>query len=164
MSTAQNLSSFASVPVLLVRTMPFLMQRLLLMLVSGLLPLTCIAGGTIEFKQINRLLQQKPQLSSILLQSIDLPSSAYAEVRLGSHFKHLSAFRLGPYTFQARPKGSKGSGTITVTLCTQYQFLDSSGKVIPQGSDREFDAMQVQEQLTAIVFSETAEQMRASCT
>jgi hypothetical protein len=117
----------------------------------------------VEFKQISRLLQQTPQIRLALLQSLDLPSSAYAEVRLGLNFKHLSAYRLGPYTFQAHAKGSTSSGAIMVTLCTTYQFLDSSGKVLPQDSDVQFDATQVQERVTGVVLRESAGSAVASC-
>jgi len=139
------------------------MQRILLALAFALIPLTCIAGGSVEFEQIDRLLQQTPQIRLTLRQSLDLPSSAYAEIRLGPHFKHLSAYRLGPYTFQAHAKGSASSNAIFVTLCTTYQFLDNSGKVLPRDSDAEFDAAQVQERVTGVVLRESAGDTAASC-
>jgi hypothetical protein len=139
------------------------MRRILLALASALVPITCIAGGTVEFEQIDHLLQQTPQIRAALLQSFDLPGSAYAEIRLGPHFKHLSAYRLGPYTFQAHAKGNTGSRAILVTVCTTYQFLDRSGKVLPQGTDVEFDAVQVQERVTGVVLSESADITASSC-
>jgi len=133
------------------------MRLFYLTLAMALFPLTCSAGGTVEFEHIDRLLQQKPQVRAFLLESLAMPGSAYAEVRLGPHFKQLSAYRLGPYTLQAQRKGGSAHGAVLVSLCTKYQFLDDSGKVISAGTDQELNAAQVQEELTAVVLREIGE-------
>jgi hypothetical protein len=131
------------------------MRRILLAAVIALVPLTCAAGGSVEFAQVDRLLKQTPQVRSALLDALVFPDSGEAEVRLGSHFKHLGAARLGPYTFEARVKGGGGrGGAVLVTVCTRYRFLDRAGKVLPEGSDREFEATQVRERVTGVLLGE----------
>ena len=140
------------------------MRRILLALASALIPLTCMAGGTLDFEQVDRLLEQTPQIRLALLRSFELPNSAFAEVRLGPNFKHLSAYRLGPYTFQVHAKGSNGgSAAVFVTLCTTFQFLDSSGKVLPQDSDAQFDATGVDERVTGVILRESSGSTWADC-
>ena len=140
------------------------MRRILLALAIALLPMTCLAGGSVEFGQVARLLRQSPQVRVALLKSLELPDTAYADIRLGPHFKHLSAYRLGPYSFEARVKGSAaGSGTVTVTLCTAHEFLDAKGKVLPEGSDLEFDATRVRERVTGILLRDSTGDDTAGC-
>jgi len=138
------------------------MRFALFILALLLFPPICKAGGTVEFDQIDRLLQQKPEIRAALVGSLVMPNSAYAQVRLGSHFDHLGAYRLGPYEFQAFPKGQTGV-PVLVTLCTSYLFLDRSGKVLPMGSDREFSATQVRELLNAVVLRDAGASSEASC-
>jgi hypothetical protein len=134
------------------------MRRILFALVIALVPLTCAAGGSVEFDQIDRLLRQSPQVRVALLRSLSFPDSAYAEIRLGSHFRHLSAYRLGPYTFEAHVKGSATDrGAVMVTLCTTHEFLDGAGKPLPDGSDLEFDATRVRERVTGVILREAGD-------
>jgi hypothetical protein len=146
-----------------------LLLRLLPALAAAVVPLTCLAGGSVAFGDIERLLDRTPQLKRVL-QSFEPVSSAYAEVRLGPQFKHLGGKRLGPYTFEAHPKidsdpvsRSAGAGIVYVTLCTTYRFVDRAGKVLPQGSDKEFDATQVREQVTAVVLRESEGSASVNC-
>ena len=127
-----------------------------------LLPAICKAGGTVEFDRVDRLLQQKPEIRSVLLRSLAMPGSAFAQVRLGPHFQSLSAERLGPYTFQASPKDKVGL-PILVTLCTSALFLDSSGRVLPTGGGQEFAATQVRELLNAVVLRDAGVSSAAAC-
>ena len=129
---------------------------------AALVPVTCLAGGSVAFGDIDRLLARTPHLKRVI-QSFEPTGSAYAEVRLGPQFKHLGGQRLGPYTFEAHPKGSAGGGIVYVTLCTTYRFADRAGKLLPQGSDKEFDATQVREQVTAVVLRESEGSASADC-
>jgi len=133
-----------------------------LVLALVLLPAICRAGGSVEFDQIDRLLQQKPEIREVLLRSLVMPSSAFAQVRLGPHFKHLGGHRLGPYTFQASPKGKTGA-PVLVTLCTSALLLDSSDRVLPTGSGQEFAATHVRELLNAVVLRDAGVSSAAAC-
>jgi len=139
------------------------MRRILPALVAALVPVTCLAGGSVGLDEVDRLLDRTPHIKQALLGSLQPTGSAYAEVRLGPQFKNLGGHRLGPYSFQARPKGKGGGGVIYVTLCTTYRFVDRLGKPLPQGSDGEFDATQVREQVTAIVLRETEGNPSENC-
>jgi hypothetical protein len=140
------------------------MRRTFAALLIALFPLTCAAGGSVDFGQIDRLLKQSPQVRIALLKSLQFPDTGYADVRLGPHFKHLSAHRLGPYSFEARVKGSApGSGAVLVTLCTTHAFLDAAGKAVPEGSDGEFDATRVRERVTGVILQEATDTTAASC-
>ena len=138
------------------------MRSAALLLALILLPQIGKAGGSVQFSQIHHLLQQKPEIRAVLLQSLAMPSSAYAQVRLGAHFKNLSGYRLGPYTFQASPKGKAGQ-PVLVTLCTSSRFIDSAGNVLPTGSDEEFSAARVQELLDAVVIRDVGVSSAAAC-
>ena len=127
-----------------------------------LLPAICRAGATVGFGQVDHLLQQEPEIRAVLLQSLVMPTSAFAQIRLGPHFMHLGGHRLGPYTFQASPKGKAGA-PVLVTLCTSSLLLDSSGKVLPAGTDQEFSATQVRELLNAVVLRDAGVSSAAAC-
>lgn len=133
-----------------------------LLLALVLLPTICKAGGTVEFERVDRLLQQRPEIREVLLQSLLMPGDAFAQVRLGPHFKHLSGYRLGPYTFLASPKGKTGV-SVLVTLCTSAQLLDNSDKVLPTGSGQEFAATRVREFLNAVVLRDVGVSSAAAC-
>jgi len=126
--------------------------------------LVCHAGGTLDFSRVEALLKQKPRLSAFVFQSFVLPNSAFAEIRLGTQFSRLSAYRLGPYSFRAKPKDALVQGSVEVTLCTRITFLDRSGNVLPQNTDQEFQAVAVKEEPTAIFVREiTAADTRPAC-
>jgi hypothetical protein len=114
------------------------------LVVSGL----CSAGGSVEFKVVDQLIRQQPTMYRWLSSSLVLPDSAYAEVRFGSHFKHLSGGRMGPYTFIAKPTASSASGEIEIIVCTDVRFLDESGKHLPDS--RIEDAARLEEKLASV--------------
>ena len=128
------------------------------------IPSICNAGGTLDEREIHELLEQKPQLREFILQTFDMPKGAWAEVRLGSHFTHLGGKRLGPYTIRVTPKGSSSLSPVVITLCTSYQFLNRSGKVVKADSDEEFKATDVAEKLISVQLRQASEvNMRPSC-
>lgn len=127
-----------------------------------LLPPVCNAGGTVAFGQVDRLLRQKPEIRAVLLASLVMPGSAEAQIRLGPHFKHLGGHRLGQYTFDALPR-EQGGVPVRITLCTSWLFLDSAGRVLPEGSDQEFAATQVRELLNAVVLRDAGVSSAAEC-
>lgn len=96
----------------------------------------CSAGASVEFKVVDQLIRQQPIIYGWLSSSLVLPDTAFAEVRFGSHFKHLSGGRMGPYTFRAKPRASGFTSEIEIIVCTGVRFLDKSGKQLP---DSEFE-------------------------
>lgn len=108
----------------------------------------CSAGASVEFKVVDQLIRQQPIIHGWLSSSLVLPDTAFAEVRFGSHFKHLSGGRMGPYTFRAKPRASSFAGDIVLIVCTGVRFLDKSGKQLP---DSEFaDAVRLEETLVSV--------------
>lgn len=114
------------------------------------------AGGTLAFTDLLPLLRQKPQLSGFLVQAYQLPASAFAAVRLAPYFTHLGGARVGPYIFEAKPRDPAALGTALISLCTEAQFLDSSGNPIPsgEGDPPPVEATAVREEITAVVIRE----------
>ena len=112
------------------------------------------AGGTLAVDELMPLLRAKPGLGGFLLQAFRLPSSAFAVVRLGSHFTHLGGRRLGPYVFEATPQDPAAPGPLLISLCTRHQFLDRSGAPLPDSDDPPVEAAMVREELVAIVVRE----------
>ncbi|HWI80719.1 hypothetical protein [Ramlibacter sp.] len=103
------------------------------------------------------LLDQKPQVKEFILQNFDLPNGAWAEVRIGSHFKHLGGKRLGPYTVQVRPKGTHEISPVVLTLCTTYQFLDRNGASVDLDVAGRADVVDVREKLVSVQLREARE-------
>lgn len=137
-------------------------QKLILLIVC--IPAICSGGGTLNESDIYDLLKQKPQIREFILQNFDMPKGAWADIRLGPHYKHLGGKRLGPYTVQVTPKGSSSFSPVVITLCTSYQFLDRHGKVIKAESDEEFEATDVAEKLVGVQLRQASEgNMRPSC-
>lgn len=128
-------------------TLPLLLSLLPLLL----LPAPVSAGGTLAFSDLLPLLKQKPELSGFLLDSYHLPDSAFARIRIGSHFQHLGGRRLGPYLFKAEGRGNAAGRTALITLCTDHRFLDRAGRLIPDSGNRYLRATAVEEELTAVV-------------
>jgi hypothetical protein len=122
----------------------------------------CNAGGTVDFAHVDRLLQQRPEIRSLLLQTLTMPDGAYAQVRLGPHFKSLGGARLGPYTFDASPKDGRGP-SVQVTLCTTALLLDDAGNTLSMDQDRYFSATQIRELLNAVVLRAAGTSGAASC-
>lgn len=87
----------------------------------------CWAGGTLDESELMPLLSQKPQIREFIVENFDVPKGAWADVRVGSHFKHLGGKRLGPYTVEIRPKGRSTMSPVVLTLCTTYQFVGRDG-------------------------------------
>lgn len=123
-------------------------MRLASILVLALLvPNLSVAGGSLATDELDQLIGQMPLVRDFLRSTLTLSNSAYAEVRLGSHFKNLGGTRMGPYTVMAKSK-SDGS-PLVVVLCTKARFLSKSGKELPD--KRIEEAASVQEKLTGVL-------------
>ena len=110
------------------------------------------AGGTVGFEEVESILKQKPEVFATLKAEYSLPDSAFAEVRLGPHFKHLSGARTGPYTFLAQKRGQKGTAKTQVLVCTDVQFISSAGR--PLAWPTREQATGIRETLASISFHE----------
>ena len=112
-----------------------------------------LAGGTVEFEEVEKILKQKPDIARFITSSLEFEGAPLAEVKFGSHFTHLSGGRMGPYSLWAKPKGKPGKSTLEVTICTAPTFLDKKGK---KATD-EFEAVSVSERLTGIIIQDANE-------
>lgn len=114
---------------------------------------TCWAGGTVGQREVLELLSQKPALKEFIVQGFDLPDSAWADIRLGSHFEHLGGTRLGPYTLDIRVRNMPDSPRLKLTVCTKAQFLDDAGRFISEDAPELFGAAAVRETLVKVNFT-----------
>jgi hypothetical protein len=105
------------------------------------------AGGTLGSAELDALLQQQPDVREFLASTLKFSDSAYAEVRLGAHFKNLGGARIGPYTIPA--KSVKDGRAIEVVLCTKTRFLDRNGKEVTEPQIE--TATQIDEKLIAVL-------------
>jgi hypothetical protein len=112
-----------------------------------------MAGGTLETKELDGLISQKPQIREFIRSSLQLSDSAYSEIRLGPHFTHLGGARIGPYTIRA--KSLKDGRPILVVLCTKASFIGHKGKALPES--RMFYATSIDEKLTGIMLRQEDE-------
>lgn len=123
------------------------MRLPLIFIVALMIPKLSIAGGTLGTDELSPLIAQMPVIRDLLYSSVILSDSAYAEVRLGPHFKKLGGARMGPYSIEAKSK--KDGSTLVVILCTKVRFLSSSGKELPEA--RIEAAESIEEKLTGVM-------------
>lgn len=129
------------------------MKREIFRLIQVLMAISasqCFAGGTMNTEELKQLIAQKPAIGETLAYSFELSDSAYAEIRLGSHFTHLGGARVGPYTIQAALKPSHKR--IVVILCTKARLLDEQGVELQPG--KEEYARRIDEKLVSVVLVE----------
>ena len=119
------------------------------LLTACLLPCVSIAGGTLEFAQVEKLLREQPATYRWLSSTLVFPSGAWAEIRLGSHFPALGGVRIGPYSFIAERKGEGSASRVEVMVCTRYRFLDANGIGLPETQIEK--ATQIDEHLLAVL-------------
>jgi len=135
------------------------MRATLLPFAALLVPGLSLAGGTLGTVELDSLLAQRPALRDFLRSTLRLSDSAFAEVRLGSHFTHLGGARLGPYTISAT--SLQGGKPIEVVLCTTARFLDRNGKDLPE--NRIEEATATRETLTGVMLREEGQSGGPSC-
>lgn len=124
--------------------------RTLLLAFISLGAVTAQAQGTLSFKELEPLLKQQPATRAWMMESLKLPDSAVAEVRLGNHFVNLGGKRVGPYYFEAQSK--TGKSVLWIGLCTQRVFQDKAGKILPE--DKETQAVKVTENLVSVLVAD----------
>jgi hypothetical protein len=112
-----------------------------------IVPKLGIAGGTLGTDELGDLLAQMPAVRDLIHANLVLSESAFAQIRLGSHFKELGGARVGPYTIGATSK--KDDGAVLVVLCTKARFLDKAGHEVPEA--RIEQAVSIDEKLTGVM-------------
>ncbi len=114
--------------------------------------------------ELEPLFLQEPKVIEYLRATLEFRDSAWAEVRLGSHFNHLGGARVGPYLIEAWPKYSERNHGLKIVLCTDARFIDKNGKEIKKDSDRIFqDAVGIKEKLIAVMIRESNDEMPVAC-
>ena len=85
------------------------------------------AGGTVEFSHARKVLAQSPHVLSFVTSTLDVAGTGTG-VRVGAPtYTHLGGLRIGPYTFEATPKGHAGGEMLELIICTQTTFIDAAG-------------------------------------
>ena len=110
-------------------------------------------GGSVAFADVQDVLQQKPRLAKYLASTLDIAESGDAR-RLGRQFTHLGGKRIGPYTFDAKPKGAEGAFQFQVTLCTTVKFVDERGQ---ESEEINVEAVTVRETFKLVQIREIGE-------
>jgi hypothetical protein len=87
-----------------------------------------------------------------LRSSLEFPATAWAEVRLGSHFKALGGARMGFYSFKARVRNSNRE--VEVVLCTTGRFLNLKGEELPES--QVFEAARLEEHLVTLLLRDVS--------
>jgi hypothetical protein len=86
------------------------------------------ADGSVSREQVTALLEHRPEIARPFLEAFELSDGALA-VRLGPHFRHLSAARIGPYEIRAKARGT-AQFNVRVLVCTEVRFLDDAGRPV----------------------------------
>lgn len=92
------------------------------------------------------------------MSSLVLSDSAFAEIRLGSHFIYLGGARVGPYTIRATLKQSQRE--VEIVLCTKARFLDDQGSELP--GDKRMQATRIDEKLIIVMLKEPSTTLTSS--
>lgn len=126
-------------------------RRLLALIAMAALPgAPTWAGGSLGTDELAPLLRQRPQEIAAIRKDHRLSDSAFAQVRFGSHFKHLGGARMGPYEVQLYPRASGEARERVLWICTQARFLDRGGREIAQIDDAILHAVRVKETVTSV--------------
>jgi len=103
------------------------------------------AGGSVQLSGIQPLLNQQPALWKWFTDRLEI-SPEGGGLRLGSVGIPLRGYRVGPYEFRAKFKGSTGDYDLKVTVTTDLYFLDAQGREV---TDQKL-AVKKEEMLTGI--------------
>lgn len=103
------------------------------------------AGGSVELRDIEALLSQQPTIWKFYTDNFDI-SPHGGGLRLGSPGIPLRGYRVGPYEFRARIKGSNSDFPFRIIIQTDVYFLDETGN---EAND-EKKAIKVEEVITSI--------------
>jgi len=103
------------------------------------------AGGSVELRDIQALLSQQPVIWKFYTDNFDISPNG-GGLRLGSFGIPLRGYRVGPYNFRARVKGSKDDFPFKIIITTDIYFLDEAGNE----TNDEKKATKVEEVITSI--------------
>lgn len=99
-----------------------------LIILATFMVLSCVntlAGAPIGFKTAAKILGQDSSVAAFVRDTLDVRADGLA-VRVGPQFEHLSGSRIGPYSFEAKTKGSEAF-TLEITVCTTVTWLSNDG-------------------------------------
>lgn len=89
------------------------------------------AGGSIGLTNIEATLNQRPEFYEWLRTNLDIAPNGVAPVTIGRAINpKLALQRIGPYLFQAKPKGDSGPYTLLLTINMNTHFYDRRGKEV----------------------------------
>jgi len=87
------------------------------------------AGGSVDLTDIQPLLAQEPSLWKLYSDGLEI-SPHGGGLRLGSADIPLRGYRVGPYEFLAKLKGSKEPYDLKLTITTDLYFLDAQNREV----------------------------------
>lgn len=121
-------------------------MRFTILIAVILFPLLANASGSLYLSDIEPLLKQQPELWASLKTSFDIEDVGTApriNVRVS---QKLDGMRIAPYTFDAKPKGSKGPFIFAIEIRAKTRYYDSKGKEVAVEK-----AVSVKEELESVV-------------
>jgi hypothetical protein len=97
------------------------------------------ADGSVTFADADAFLKQAPEVRAYLMDTLCI-SAAGAAPRLSGEYP-LGGERIGPYTFQARPKGKPDGPRFELSITTYQIFYGADGKALAwtYGDDPPYD-------------------------
>ena len=110
---------------------------------------TALASGSLDFKDVQSVLEQQPELARLLRKQFEIAETGMAS-RLGGHFEKLVGRRVGPYRFRAKPAGQPGPYTLEITICTTFRVILAEGKEAEPATS----ASDVEEKLQYVIIRE----------
>jgi hypothetical protein len=89
-----------------------------------------LAGGSLRQSDLDPILGKLASEWTKLNAAYDITEIGWG-VRIGSRVnEHLGGMRILPFSFRARPKGSRGDFTVVITITGDNVFTNSNGKIV----------------------------------
>ncbi len=101
--------------------------RLLLFLPFIWVPTLAFGEGSVSWNEIENQLEMAPEIRAHLSKTLDI-EEAGSGMRLGRHWGELQGARVGPYRFNAKPKGAAGGWQFALVVEVDITFLDAQGR------------------------------------
>lgn len=106
------------------------------------------AGGSVDLSELEPLLVQQKELWAFYKEKFDI-STHGGGLRLSSQGIPLRGFRIGPYDFPAKLKGSKGDYTYRILINTDFTFYDRNKHEVTD----QINAYKVEEMIISIAIA-----------
>ena len=121
--------------------------RLLLFLPFIWVPPLAFGEGSVSWNEIENQLEMVPEIRAHLSKTLDI-EEAGSGTRLGRHWGELHGARIGPYRFNAKPKGAAGGWQFALVVEVDITFLDAQGRSLKADPDPN-DAVGIRESFVA---------------